>query len=202
MFNAVVAFVYIDCCHYIADVRSRILNRKIIWEQKKCHTSAVTGRMEFDAIAFLILAWQKLECFYGKRSGSTPPANQQLVCLIYCVIVSFVCSHALAVVVTNQYAHYHFTALWTLSGTTQVSWYQKVHFAIFWIFWCIIKITHRHTHQQSICSATQSRLICVPISAIPTMFMLDALPGTTLPIYPGLGQAPNTLACIPGGLVL
>jgi len=27
-------------------------------------------------------------------------------------------------------------ALWTLSGTTRVSQYQKVHFAIFWIFWC------------------------------------------------------------------
>jgi len=32
-------------------------------------------------------------------------------------------------------------------------------------------------------------------------FTPDALPGTTLPIYPGLGQAPNMLACIPGGLV-
>jgi len=31
--------------------------------------------------------------------------------------------------------------------------------------------------------------------------MQDALPYTTLPIYPGLGQAPNMLACIPGGLV-
>jgi len=31
--------------------------------------------------------------------------------------------------------------------------------------------------------------------------MLDALPGTTLPIYPGFGQTPNVLACIPGGLV-
>jgi len=31
--------------------------------------------------------------------------------------------------------------------------------------------------------------------------MPDALPGTTLPIYPGLGQAPNMLACIPGGLI-
>jgi len=29
--------------------------------------------------------------------------------------------------------------------------------------------------------------------------MLDALPGTI--IYPGLGQAPNMLACILGGLV-
>jgi len=25
---------------------------------------------------------------------------------------------------------------------------------------------------------------------------------TTPPIYPGLGQAPNMLACIPGGLVI
>jgi len=32
--------------------------------------------------------------------------------------------------------------------------------------------------------------------------MPDALPGTTLPIYPGLGQAPNMPACIPGGLQL
>jgi len=45
------------------------------------------------------------------------------------------------------------------------------------------------------------RLIGGPISAIPTIFMLDALPGTTLPIYPGLGQAPNMLACTLGGLV-
>jgi len=41
-----------------------------------------------------------------------------------------------------------------------------------------------------------------PTSAIPTIFMPDTLPGTTLPIYPGLGQAPNMLACIPGGLVI
>jgi len=31
--------------------------------------------------------------------------------------------------------------------------------------------------------------------------MADALPVATLPIYPGLGQAPNMLACIPSGLV-
>jgi len=29
--------------------------------------------------------------------------------------------------------------------------------------------------------------------------MPDALPGTTLPIYPGLGQAQNMMACIHGG---
>ena len=43
----------------------------------------------------------------------------------------------------------------------------------------------RHT-QQSGWTATPSRLIGAPISAIPTIFTLDALPGTTLPIYPGL----------------
>jgi len=36
----------------------------------------------------------------------------------------------------------------------------------------------------------------------PPIFTPDALPAATLPIYPGLGQAPNMLACIPSGLVL
>ena len=31
--------------------------------------------------------------------------------------------------------------------------------------------------------------------------MPDTLPSTTLPIYPGLGQAPNMLACIPLDLI-
>jgi len=52
-------------------------------------------------------------------------------------------------------------------------------------------------HQQSGWTATPSRLIGAHISAIPTIFMPDALPGTTLPIYPGLGQVPNMLTCIP-----
>jgi len=30
-------------------------------------------------------------------------------------------------------------------------------------------------------------------------FTPDALPVATLPIYPGLGQAPNMLDCLPGG---
>jgi len=61
---------------------------------------------------------------------------------------------------------------------------------------------NRQTHQQSGWIATPSRLIGAPISAILTIFMPDALPGTTLPIYPGMGQAPNTLACIHSGLAL
>jgi len=31
--------------------------------------------------------------------------------------------------------------------------------------------------------------------------MLDAIPAATLPLCPGLGQAPNMLACIPSGVV-
>jgi len=39
-------------------------------------------------------------------------------------------------------------------------------------------------------------------SIIPTIFMPDALPATTLPIYPGLGQpAPSMQGCIPSHLV-
>jgi len=30
-------------------------------------------------------------------------------------------------------------------GTTRVSWYQKVHFAVFWIFWGKMKITQTDT---------------------------------------------------------
>jgi len=69
-----------------------------------------------------------------------------------------------------------------------------------WIFWCKMKITQADTPQSGR-TATASRLIGAPISAIPTIFTPDALPCTTLPIYLGLGQAPNVLACIPGGLV-
>jgi len=54
-------------------------------------------------------------------------------------------------------------------------------------------------HQQSEWTATPTRLIGALTSAISTIFTQDALPYTTLPIYPGLGQAPNMLACIPGG---
>jgi len=56
-------------------------------------------------------------------------------------------------------------------------------------------------HQQSGWTATPSRLIGAPTSAIPTIFTQDVFHSTTLPIYPGLGQASNMLACIPSGLV-
>jgi len=40
-----------------------------------------------------------------------------------------------------------------------------------------------------------------PTSIISIIFTTDALAAATLPIYPGLGQAPNMLSCIPGVLV-
>jgi len=48
--------------------------------------------------------------------------------------------------------------------------------------------------------ATPSVLISDPPPSS-SIFTLDALPAATLPLYPGLGQAPNTLACIPSVLV-
>jgi len=47
--------------------------------------------------------------------------------------------------------------------------------------------------------ATPSGLISDPPPS-PSIFMPNSLAATTLPIYPGLGQAPNMLACIPSGL--
>jgi len=48
--------------------------------------------------------------------------------------------------------------------------------------------------------ATLSRLISNSPPSLP-IFTLDALPAATLPLYPGLGQAPNMLACIPSDVV-
>jgi len=39
-----------------------------------------------------------------------------------------------------------------------------------------------------------------PPSSPPPIFMPDALPAATLPLYLGLGEAPNMLACIASGL--
>ena len=101
---------------------------------------------------------------------------------------------------THTHTHNHFTAFQTFSETTRVSWYQKVHFAIFWIFWSKMKITQANTPTIWMdCHPIETNWC--PISAIPTIFTTDALPGTTLSIYPGLGQAPNMLACIRSGLV-
>jgi len=48
--------------------------------------------------------------------------------------------------------------------------------------------------------ATPTRLVSDPPPS-PHIFMRDALPAATLPIYPGSGQASDMLACMPSGLV-
>jgi len=48
--------------------------------------------------------------------------------------------------------------------------------------------------------ATPSGLTSDPPPSSP-IFTPDALPVVTLPLYPGLGQAPNMLTCIPSGLL-
>jgi len=92
------------------------------------------------------------------------------------------------------------TALWTLSGTTRVSWCQKVHFTRFWIFWCKMKITQADTPTIRMdCHPNQTNWC--PHLCHPHHFY-TICPSWHHPIYPGLGQAPNMLACIPGGLVV
>jgi len=61
-------------------------------------------------------------------------------------------------------------------------------------------IRGRHTDNPA--GATPSGLISDPPPSSTTIFMPDALPAATLPIYPGLGQVPNMLACIPSSLVI
>jgi len=58
----------------------------------------------------------------------------------------------------------------------------------------------RRTNNLDGCHSIQTNWC--PHACHPHIFMVDALPDTALPIYPGLGQAPSMLACIPSGLVL
>ena len=67
------------------------------------------------------------------------------------------------------------------------------HFAIFWIFWCKMKITQADAPTIWMdCHPIQTNW-CPPLCH-PHHFYAGCLPDTTLPTYPGLGQAPNMLA--------
>ena len=57
---------------------------------------------------------------------------------------------------------------------------------------------NRGRHTEIRLGTTPSRLSATHLHHLP-IFMPDSLPAATLPIYPGLGQAPNMLACIPSG---
>ena len=69
---------------------------------------------------------------------------------------------------------------------------------IFWALWCTGRY-QRQTDRHWL-GASPSGLISDPLPYSP-IFVPDALPATTLRIYPGLGPAPNVLDCIPSGLV-
>jgi len=97
---------------------------------------------------------------------------------------------------THARKHSHFTAIWTLSEDNPGEPVPSSG-----IFWCKMKITQADAPTIRMdCHLIQTNW-CPNLCHF-TIFMPDALPGTTLPIYPGLGQAPNMLACIPGGMLV
>jgi len=83
-----------------------------------------------------------------------------------------------------------------------IGWYPNVtsFFVIFWIFWSKMKVTQADAPTIWMDHHPNLTNWC-PTSSIPIIFTPDALPGTTLPIYSGLEQAPNMLACVPGVLL-
>jgi len=107
----------------------------------------------------------------------------------------------------NTHTYNHYTALWSLSGTSRVSRYQKVHFAVFWIFWSKMKITQT--------DATTIWMDCHPIQTnwfphlCHTHNFYAGWPSSHNPPnlswlgtgtkYAGLHT--RWLGCIPGGLV-
>jgi len=56
----------------------------------------------------------------------------------------------------------------------------------------------RHTNHPAEHHSIQTNQRPPPTAPI---FTPDALPATTVPLYPGLGQAPNMLACIPSAVI-
>jgi len=78
-----------------------------------------------------------------------------------------------------------------LSGTTRVSWCQKKTSGF---YGAMEDNRGRHTNNPAGRHSIQTNQHPPPSS--PTIFMSDALPTATLPLYT---QAPNMLACISSG---
>jgi len=95
----------------------------------------------------------------------------------------------------------------SLHKQTHTQPFYGPYFVTTWVSRCDIfldfmvqwKITEADTPTIQL-GASPSALISDSPPSSPIL-MPDALTATTLPIYPGLGQAPNMLACIPSGLV-
>ena len=63
----------------------------------------------------------------------------------------------------------------------------------FWTLWCK-GILNRGKHTDHLAGRHSIRTNQWPTSLIPSIFTPDAFPAATLPIYPGLGQAPYPVA--------
>jgi len=80
-------------------------------------------------------------------------------------------------------------ALWTMSGTNWVSQLPEGTFRH------LLDFLMQNEDNTGRCTNNPDgvppprRLSGAPMSTISTIFMPNALPGTTLPIYPGLGKA-------------
>jgi len=114
---------------------------------------------------------------YALPSNLAPPGNLNLLCF-------------------QILKHTHITML---QPFFQDHLGEPVPEEIFWTFMVQGEITEADASTISL-GATRSRLSSCPPPSTPIV-TLDALPAATVPLYPGLGQAPNMLACIPSGVV-
>jgi len=88
-----------------------------------------------------------------------------------------------------------------LSGTTQEGRYKKRPSYILNVLWESVIILDFMKHgedNRSKCWTSPHPDHRCPHLHQPPNFTPDALPATSIPIYPGLGQAPNMLDCTPG----
>jgi len=94
-----------------------------------------------------------------------------------------------------------------LSGTTGWAGTRRdIHSHTWNILWEFLNFMKRGEDNRGKCTNNPTQrhpiqTIDAPTSSYPN-FILNALPTATLPIYPGLGQAPNMLDCIPGDLTV
>jgi len=55
-----------------------------MWQERDSTSAAVTGKLQFTGVPFVVVAHRKLECFYGKARTTGHPGMQQSVCIKDC----------------------------------------------------------------------------------------------------------------------
>jgi len=118
-------------------------------------------------------------------------------CILSCSSQTFTLTH------THTHTHTHTQPFYgPLSRTTQVGRYQKRHSPThtwneLWESVIILDFMRRGEDNRVKCAHNPA--VRHPIQTIDATTSI--VPAATFPIYHGLGQAPNVLDCIPGGLV-